>query len=420
MDADLFYSLLVFLLLLCSFFFSGSETAITGVSQARIYRKAQEGNKRAILVLKLHERREDMVGALLIGNNMVNIAATAISTSLAISWFGKDGVVYATAVLTIMVVIFAEIMPKTYALQHANRFALFVSPVLWVIMLIFSPLTQLLVRFSRCLMCLLKLDRPDGDQLSASEILRGTIELHHQEGEVIKRDRDMLGSILDLSEVEVSEVMIHRKEVETINIEQPASKIIHQILRSRHSRLPVWRDDPDNIIGLLHTKDVSRIAIERGESITQADIESVMSDPWYIPDTTALIEQLHSFRQRRRHFAMVVDEYGAFLGVITLEDIIEEIVGDIDDEYDRLSSDSVRPLQDGSYIVDGSVTIRDLNRAFDWHLPDEHANTIAGLVMHETRSIPEIGASFIIHGFEVSVTKKRSNQLVKLKLRQIL
>ncbi|MBX3491870.1 MAG: HlyC/CorC family transporter [Parvibaculum sp.] len=406
----------ILLLLLFSAFFSGSETALTAASRARMHRLAEDGNKRARTVLALTEDRERLIGAVLLGNNLVNILASALATSLFLALFGEAGVVYATLVMTAVVLVFAEVAPKTVAITNTDRVALAVAPILRVVTFVFGPITaavQLVVRYAL---------RPFGldvgenqHVLSAHEELRGAINLHHHEGSVVKIDRDMLGGILDLHDLEVSDVMVHRKNIVMIDASQPNSEVISQALASPHTRIPLWRDDPENIVGVLHAKDLLRALANVSWAADSIDILSIAIKPWFVPDTTTLQDQLNAFLRRKTHFALVVDEYGALMGLITLEDILEEIVGDIRDEHD-VEVAGVRMQPDGSVVVNGTVPIRDLNRAFDWSLPDEEATTIAGLVIHEARTIPEVGQTFTFHGFRFEVLRRQRNQIAQLRI----
>ena len=404
----------ILVLIILSGFFSGSETALTAASRARLHHLEQDGNARAGLVNRLIEKRERLIGAILLGNNAVNIFASALATSFLIRVFGEAGIAYATVAMTLLVLVFAEVMPKTYALRNADRLALAVAPVMRVIVFLLAPITravQVVVRFT---LRLFGVDIAAGESMiSPQEELRGTLDLHAREGTMVKHDRDMLGSILDLADVGVSEIMIHRSKMEMIDADDPHADIMDQVLNSPHTRFPLWRRDPDNIIGVLHAKDLLRAALLRGDS--EFDIPGLASKPWFVPETRTLRSQLEAFRRRRVHVALVVDEYGTLMGMVTLEDILEEIVGEIDDEHD-LKVSGVKPAPDGSYTVPGSATIRDLNRDFEWGLPDEEATTIAGLVIHEAQQIPDAGQSFVFHEFRFEILSRRRNQIVSLRV----
>lgn len=406
----------IILLLLFSAFFSGSETALTAASRARMHHLAEDGSKRARTVLNLTEDRERLIGAILLGNNLVNILASALATSLFLALFGDAGVVYATLVMTAVVLIFAEVAPKTFAITNTDRVALAVARPLRIITVFFGPVTaavQFIVRHS---FRLFGLNVDDSQQvLSAHEELRGAINLHHHEGSVVKIDRDMLGGILDLRDLEVSDIMVHRKNIVMIDANLPNNEIISQALASPHTRIPLWRDEQENIVGILHAKDLLRALSGAKWQPDAIDILSIAIKPWFVPDTTTLQDQLNAFLRRKTHFALVVDEYGALMGLITLEDILEEIVGDISDEHD-IDVAGVRTQPDGSVVVSGSVPIRDLNRAFDWTLPDDEATTIAGLVIHEARTIPEIGQVFTFHDFRFEILRRHRNQVAQIRI----
>ena len=418
MDTPLLLNILAIFALLCfSAFFSGSETALTAASRARIHRLAQDGDRRAQRVDRLIENRERLIGGILLGNNLVNILASALATSVFIQMVGEGGVVYATLVMTALVLVFAEVMPKTYAIARTEKMALVVGPPIGVIVSLFGPVVAVVRQIVRMTLRVFGIDiAADQDVLSAHEEIRGTIDLHTSEGGIVKAHRDMLGSILDLDEVTVEDVMIHRKNMSMIDAADPPAKIVNRITRSPYTRLPVWDHDPENIIGVLHAKDVLRALRRAGNNIADIDVRRVMKQPWFVPETTTLREQMNAFLDRRAHVALVVDEYGALMGLVTLEDILEEIVGDIADEHD-FKAEGVRELPDGWVLTDGTVTIRDLNRQFDWSLPDGEASTVAGLVIWEAETIPIVGQCFSFHGFDLEIVGRRRNQITKIKIR---
>jgi Mg2+/Co2+ transporter CorB len=418
MDIDIALTLgAILALLVFSAFFSGSETAMTAASRPRMHTLAQDGNRRAALVNHLWHEREHLIGALLLGNNLVNILASALATSALIAVFGDTGVVYATLAMTVAVLIFSEVLPKTYALQNADRAALAVAPALRLVVAVLKPFSLVIQVVVRWTLSLFGVEVRQALTAEATEEqLRGAIELHQGEGEEERHERAMLRSILDLGDVWVEEIMIHRKDVLAIDVDQPPAKIVEAVLASPFTRLPLWQEDPDNIVGVLHAKALLRaVQAAGGRDLDKLDVRAIASAPWFIPDTTDLLSQLQAFRRRHEHFAIVVDEYGEMLGIVTLEDILEEIVGDISDEHD-VDIQGVQLQRDGSLIVDGKVTLRDLNRRFEWRLPDEEASTIAGLILHETRCIPDVGQVFTFHGFKFEILGRKRNQITSIRI----
>lgn len=417
MSYDLGISIAVILvLLILSAFFSGSETGLTAVSRARLHELERRGSRRASMALALTNMRERLIGALLLGNNVVNISASALATVALVRIFGDSGALIASGVMTVLVLIFSEVLPKTFAIAYPDRVALAAAPVIRVLVAVLGPVVMAVELIVKGVLRLFGVDIDNAQNvLSAHDELRGAIDLHHKEGTVVKTDRDMLGGILDLQDLEVSDIMVHRTQMTTIDGGEDPKDIVAKVLKSPHTRIPVWKDTPDNIIGVLHAKDLFIALQKHGGDVSRLDIEDILTPPWFVPDTRAIPDQLNAFLRRKSHFAIVVDEYGEVQGLITLEDIIEEIVGDIRDEHDSVAA-GVRPKPDGSFIVEGSVPIRDLNRAFDWNLPDDEATTIAGLIIHEARTIPEVGQAFSFHGFRFEVLKKRRHQIAQIRM----
>ncbi len=406
-------------LLVLSAFFSGSETALTAASRPRMHHLEKSGSQRARMVNRLREQQERLIGTVLLGNNLVNILASALATSLLIGWFGDAGVAYATVAMTLLVLIFAEVMPKTYAIANADRMALAVAPWLRPLVAALSPVSRAIQQVVRLILRLFRTEITGRTSEAArEEELRGAIALLSDTDADARREREMLRSILDLADVDVDEIMVHRKSVDMIDAELPPAQILERVVGSPYTRLPLYRDEPDNIIGVLHAKALLRAVQTHGGNVDAVDMESLAALPWFIPESTSLLRQLQAFRRRREHFAIVVDEYGALMGVVTLEDILEEIVGEISDEHD-VPVAGVRAQRDGSMVVDGTVTIRDLNRQFEWTLPDEEAATIAGLVLHEARVIPEAGQVFEFHGFRFEILRRLRNQVTSLRLTRL-
>ena len=420
MDAhDWLAIITVFVLLLLSAFFAGSETALTASSRASMARLEKQGNRRAGIVNRLLEQRERLLGALLFGNNAVNIAASALATGVLLTWFGHAGVLYATVVMTIVVVVFSEVLPKTAAFNAPDRIALAVArPMYWFVKL-FGPVLMAVEALVRWLLKQIGMTvGEDQEVLSAREELRGAVDLLHSEGDVETLDRDMFGGVLDLRDLVVSDVMIHRTGMITLNADDSSEDLVNAVIASPVTRLPLWRGNPENIVGILHVKDLLRALHAVDGDAAKVDIAALMTPPWFVPDMRPVSEQLKAFRRRKTQIALVVDEYGEVEGLVTLEDILEEIVGDITDEHD-VAIPGVRRQPDGSANVDGAVPIRDLNRIMDWNLPDQEATTIAGLVIHEARSIPEVGQSFTFHGFRFRVLRRERNRITALRIQPL-
>jgi Mg2+/Co2+ transporter CorB len=399
-----------------SAFFAASETALIGSSRANMLRLSKQGVRDADVVSSLFQMRDRLIGALLLGNNICNIGASAMATGIFTDWFGDVGVLYATGVMTVLVVIFAEVLPKTIAFNAPDRVALAVARPMHLTIYVLGPLLTVIEAVVRVLMRLLGI-KVGANQpiLSPVERLRGAVDLLHHEGKVEKQDRDMLGGLLDLRELQVSDVMVHRTEMVMVNADLPAEELVQEVLASEYTRIPLWREKPENIVGVLHAKDLLRAIRACEADVSRIDVSAIALPPWFVPEMRPVSEQLKAFRRRKTHFALVVDEYGEVEGLVTLEDILEEIVGDISDEHDVVVA-GVRAQPDGSVVVDGSVPIRDLNRAMDWSLPDEEATTVAGLVIHEARSIPERGQSFTFHGFRFRVLRRERNRITALRI----
>jgi len=415
-------------LLVLSAFFSGSETALTASSRSKLKAQADKGSAGAATAMEVTDDSERMIGALLLGNNIVNILAASLATALLTRMFGDSGVAFATLIMTALVLIFGEVMPKTLAITYPEPVAVRVAPVVRILVLIFTPVVTLVRTVVRALLWLVGVRAsPGGEMLALREEIAGAIALGHTGGAVEKEDRNRLLGALDLSHRTVDEIMRHRRQIEMIDADLLPREIIARVLASSHTRLPIFRGSDDNILGIIHAKDllrevarVGRGTEEPGSGIDGLEVEKIAMKPYFIPDTTTLDEQMREFLNRRTHFALVVDEYGTLEGLITLEDILEEIVGDITDEFDVvLKGAGLTMAEDGAYLIEGGMTIRDLNRATDWRLPDDEANTVAGLVIHEAQMIPNEGQVFSFHGFRFEVTERRENRITKLALRPL-
>jgi len=422
-DFDLPLELLIaaiVILLVISALFSASETAFTAAQKARIHRLSVSGSRRAEITERLINDRESVLGTVLLGNNLVNILASALATSMLIGLFGDAGVAYATVLMTVLVVVFTEVLPKTFAITQPERTALSVVLVMNGVIWVLRPMVALVRMMVRGIFHLFGYD-PDEPfhVITAHDELRGALDLHHREGAVEKRERDMIGGILDLDEVGVDEIMVHRKNIHTVDASLTSDEIIEQVLSSPYTRVPIWSGNPENITGVIHAKDLLRAMAARNKNGQRGsrdiDVIALANKPWFVPESTTLREQLLAFLSRRTHFALVVDEYGALMGLVTLEDILEEIVGDISDEHDTPVR-GVRIHPDGSMITDGAVAIRDLNREFYWNLPDDEATTIAGLVIHEAQAFPDVGQTFTFYGFKFQVMRRHRNAITSIRI----
>ena len=407
---------IILMALVAAAFFAGAETALTAASRARLHAMEAAGDRRAALVQKLIARRSRLIAAMLLGGQVVTIGASALVTSLLVADFGETGVFVATIVMTALIFIFSEVLPKTLAIAHPDRFARAIAPAAAFFVTIFGPVTAASEMFVRWLLGRFGINPGERDDaLSGHEELRGAVDILHRDGGVERDDRDMFGGLLELSALEVSDVMIHRTKMRTIDADLPPQDIVKEAIASPYTRLPLWRERPDNIVGILHAKDLLRAYAAAAGDARKLKIDDIAQEAWFIPDTTILRDQLREFLKRKTHSALVVDEYGDVRGLVTLEDILEEIVGDIRDEHD-VTVEGMRKQRDGSVIVDGSVAIRDLNRAMDWNLPDEEAATVAGLVIHDARAIPEARQVFVFHGFRFEILRKQRNRLAALRV----
>ena len=407
----------ILILLALSAFFSGSETALTASTRSRLTGLRMKGKKNAKVAIDLLNKKESLIGAILLGNNLVNILASALATSLLIKVFGNTGIAYAVIIMTALIVIFAEILPKSYAIANAEKLALVVSPILKPLVFVLAPITWIMEKIVFSLLNLVGIKHDKNSRsLSVADEIRGTINLHHKEGRLFKLDKDMVAGILDLSEITVEDVMVHRRNIFMINIDENPQKIVIQVADSPHTRIPVWKDNNENIIGLIHAKNLLKMLNQKnGKEISREDIKNSLIKTWFVPETTSLKDQLQMHLRRKIKLAMVVDEYGALKGMISLEDIIEEIVGDISDEHDIDLSDVIQ-AKDGSLTVNGTTEIRNINRNYGWDLPDEEANTISGLIVNESRSFPKKGQTFQFYGFKFEILDVHKNTISKIRI----
>ncbi len=417
----------ILLLLILSAFFSGSETALTVVSRGKLRARSDKGSKAAEQALKITDDKERLIGSILLGNNLANILAASLATALFTRLFGDNGVALATLVMTFLVLIFAEVLPKSYAITNPETAALLSSPLIRPFIWIFSPFVTAVRALVRGILGLFGVHtNPDSQILAAREEIAGAISLGHHEGAVEREDRDRLLGALDLGDRSIEEIMRHRSEIEMIDISLPPQQVLEKVLHSAHTRLPLFKKHQENIVGVLHAKDMLRAVYAWTEDhpgpsnqFDGFDVMDVAMEPYFAPETTPLDDQMREFLRRNTHFALVVDEYGVLQGLITLEDILEEIVGEITDEFDTETDLGINRTESGDWLVDGATTIRDLNRENDWNLPDDEANTIAGLVMHEAQMIPSVGQVFSFHDFRFEVMMRKGNRVTCLKIRPL-
>ncbi|MBX3456962.1 MAG: DUF21 domain-containing protein [Candidatus Paracaedibacteraceae bacterium] len=414
---------IVFLVLLClvvlASLLSSAETSVTAVSKAKLHSMAKKGDSKAKLVLELQKNVGLSLSTILLFNTLCLTIVNNNIGDITADIFGKEAIIFVSIIMTAIITVYAETLPKIIAVNSPEKVLMLLIRPLWLVYSIFRPVTLAINNFARAHLKLFGVKSNADDEYAALEELRGAIDMHFAETtHDADNERAMLKSILDLREVSVEEIMTHRKNVTMINIDDKPSEIVKQVLESPFTRVPLYKDNHDNIVGVIHAKALLRAVNSHKGSLDKLDIKSIATAPWFIPETADLIDQLQAFKSRREHFAVVVDEYGVFNGIVTLEDILEEIVGDITDEHD-IAVKGIRPQDDGSYVIDGTVTIRDVNRQLDWELPDEEAATIAGLVLYEVRLIPEVGQSFNIHGYHFEIMRRHRNQITLLKVKAI-
>lgn len=414
----------ILLLIFASAIFSGSETALTTASRARLLSISEGGDMRAVNAMNLTEDKERLIGAILLGNNLVNIFATSLATMLFTILLGESGVAVATLVMTALVLVFAEVLPKTYAISNAETLACRVAVIFRFVVPLFAPIVNLVRVFVRGVLRLMGVEvDPKQSLMAAQEEIAGAIMLHHMEGSMEKAARDRLMGALDLHQRTVEEVMTHRRNLELIDANSAPEAIVERVLDSPHTRIPIFEDDPDNIVGIIHSKELIRTLFGKGTmdrdhspDFASFDVRQIAMKPNFIPETVRLDDQMYRFLRQRSHLSMVVDEYGTLQGLVTLEDILEEIVGEIVDEHDVELPLNDRLVDKDSIEVEGDTPIRDLNRMQQWSLPDEDAVTIAGLVIHDAQAIPKQGASFEIAGYSIEVVDADEMRLYRLRV----
>ena len=406
--------IIIFFLLIISGLLSGSETSITSVSKSKIHKLSNRGDVRAKKVLKLIEKKNDLVSSILIGNNIINILASVLATALLIKYYGDKGILYSTVVMSALIVIFSEVFPKNYALLRPDRFVLTMSGPLTIFSKLLLPFILFLRFINFIIFKLMRVDTANKvTSKTAREDIRNIINMHEDEGRLLKDESDMLNAILDLKEITVEKIMTHRKNIYSINIEE-TDTFFTKIAKSSFSRIPVWKDNPNNILGLVHAKNVLSNLDENG-ALDINKIKQNLIKPWFIPETTKAKDQLNEFIKRKEKLAFIVDEYGELMGLISMEDIIEEIVGNIFDEKD-FSTIGIRRLENNIFRIRGDVNIRDINRELDIAIPEGSSSTIAGYIIDQTESFPDVGQIFAYDGIVYEIINKNKNQITQIKL----
>ena len=409
---SLFLLFILTILVILSGFLSGSETAITATSKARIIYQKKKGIKRAGYVLELLDKKDNVISTLLLSNNLVNILASSLATAFFYDIFGVEGIFYATLIMTVVIVIFAEVLPKTYAINRPNRTALLIAPIIYYLnklLFIFVFIINLIVQ--------LIFKKNDNDSknndIQLEEELKGVIDLYKTSNPDYEQEKDMLQSILQLNDINVEEIFTHRKNIFSIDSSLEINEIIDSINKSRFTRIPFWKDNPENIIGLLNVRTLN-VDLDSEKKSKKIIFDKIIK-PWFIPETTNLLEQLVEFRKRKEHLAFVVDEFGELLGLVTLEDIIEEIVGEIVDEID-IVEDNFELNNQGKTIVNGENNIRDLYKSFDLDSPESKSSTIAGYILEISKRIPLYGETVSDQTFNYKVLSHSRKQISRIEI----
>jgi len=393
---------------------AAGETSITASAPGKLHKLKSDGNKRANTVLKIIKIKDRVISTLLIGNSLANTLCTTIATSLFIDILGDDiGAVVASIVMSFVIIVFSEVVPKAIAVAKPEKIALFTAPAIVLLLQLFKPLNILLAYVVKIFCFVFRINLKQ--EVSVEDEVRGVIEHHMHEGNVVKDDRDMLGGILDIRNMVTGDIMIHRSKVFAINIDTPNEKLLKTALASNHTRIPIWEKAPDNIIGILHIKDLVRKIHGAKINIKEINVRSLLKAPIFVPDNALLTQQLQLFKEGQSHLACVVDEYGDLQGIITMEDVIEEVFGQIYDEHDY-THNKITKNSENEYIIDGSLSIRDVNRELGWNLPEAEATTIAGFVINEMKKIPNQGEFITIDNLKIVVKKKTQNRIKTLSV----
>ena len=406
----------LFILIVISGFLSGSETALTATSKPRILFKNKKGDKRANYVIKILDNLDNVISSLLLSNNLVNILASSLATAVLYDLFGLSGIFYATTLMTIIIVIFAEILPKTYSLNKPTRTSLQIAPVIYYLSKVLYPIIFLINLFVKKIFIRNVIKDTKFKDMQSEEELQGVIDMYKTSNPDSEHEKDMLQSILMLNDTTVEEVFTHRKNIYSINSSLDIAEIIKRINLSRYTRIPFWKENPENIIGLLNVRTLNVDLTNQGRS--KEIIFEKISKPWFIPETTNLLEQLVAFKKRKEHIAFIVDEFGELLGLITLEDIIEEIVGEIVDEIDA-PDEEFKKNNDGLILTNGEKNLRDLYKYFDHDLPSSEASTISGHILNLAKRIPLYGEVVKDEYFIYKILSHSRKQISKIEITPI-
>jgi putative hemolysin len=397
-------------LLVFSAFFSGSETALLSMDRLRIKYLVDKKRRGADQLDAILERPDRLLGAILVGNNLVNIAASVFATTLFVELYGDRGEIMTILILTPLLLIFSEVSPKTYAAQHPEKVSFLVLRPIQAVMWLLTPVVWLVSGVARLLnrFMLAEEARP----IISEDEIRSIISVGEQTGVVPKEQRRMLHGVFELSQIRVRDVMIPRTEVAGIEVNSTFEEALALARRSRHSRFPVYEGSLDSIVGLIHSKDILNY-VGTPEAF---DLRKIARPPYFVPESKRIETLLQSFRRKRVHLAVVVDEYGGVEGIVTLEDIFEEIVGEIEDEYDEVEEALFRETAPGRYLVDGSASLRTINRRFGLHLSEEHANTLAGFLLRTMGTIPEEGDGCEANGTSFIVRKVVDRRIEEIEM----
>jgi len=403
----------LFVLIILSAFFSSSETGMMALNKYRLRHLVKDKHRAATMVSKLLEKPDRLIGVILFGNNVVNFLAAAIATVIGFRLLGDYGVAASPFIIAIIFIIFAETAPKTFAAIRPEKIAFPSAYILTPLLKLCYPIVFVINKISNTLLVLVGLDtkNKENSPLSQDE-LRSIV---HEAGAAISSNhQDMLLGILELEKVTVNDIMVPRNELVGIDLDDPVADILEQLTHCQHTRLIVYRENIDNIVGMLHIRHVLRI-LGRKKDFNLDELEKLTIEPYYLPEGTPLHTQMLKFQKQKRRIGLVVDEYGVLQGMVTLDDILEEIIGEFTTDLQTFNRD-IQPHEDGSFFVDGGTTIRDINKQLDWELPTEGPKTINGIILEHLEDIPETGTSLRIHGYTFEITQVVDNAVKKVKI----